>query len=177
MNNRKILEIVSAYLQEYADAPHGKYPEPSSETVEILRKNPNESFDVIVNGIFQKPQNLDPRDLDDPLCRLLSTFADLVPDLLTPKMTDGFWASRYLYISSAAVSKSPIFIPTIISLLTDRSIYIKTLVLQLINQWSHLQVPEAMPLLEKLSKMKSFQNSDRDRELLVQAKKCVLSKL
>ena len=177
MSNRKFLEIVSAYLQEYADAPHGKYPEPSSEIVELLRKNPNESFDVIVNGLFQKPHNLDPRDLGDPLCRLLSTFVDLVPDLLTPKMTDGFWASRYLYISSAAVSKSPVFIPTIINLLTDRSIYIKSLVLQLIIQWSHLQVPETMPIFEKLSKMKSFQNSEIDRKLLEQAKQCVSSRL
>lgn len=177
MSNRKILEIVSAYLQEYADAPHGKYPEPSSEIVEFLRKNPNESFDVIVNGLFQRPQNLDPRDLDDPLCRLLSAFVDLVPDLLIPKMTDGFWASRYLYISSAAVSKSPVFIPTIINLLTDRSIYIKSLVLQLIIQWSHLQVPEAMPIFEKLSKMKSFQNSEIDRKLLEQAKQCGSSSL
>jgi hypothetical protein len=174
MSNSKISEMISAYLQVYADTP---YTKPSSEIVEFLRKNPDESFNVITNNLFQKPENLDFRDLDSPLFLLLVAFADLVPDLLIPKMTSGFWGTRYLYIQSAAGSKSPVFISTIISLLTDRSIYIKSLILNLIIQWSHLQVPETIPIFEKLSKMKSFQNSEIDRKLLEQAKQCVLSKL
>ena len=172
MGSSKIFEIVSTYLQVYANTP---YTEPSSEIVEFLRKDPDESFNVIAENLYQKPDNLDFRDLDDPICRLLIKFADLVPDLLIQKMTAGFWASRILYISSAAASKSPIFIPTIINLLTDRSIHIKTLVLNLIINFSHLQVPEALPKFEKLNKMKSFQNSEIDRKLLEQAKQCVFS--
>ena len=169
--------MISDYLKDFADTPHRKHPEPSPEIIELLRKKPDESFNVIEKGLFQKPENLDPRDFYDQLCRLLITFADLIPNLLIPKMTNGFWGARYLYISSAAASKSPIFVPTIIDLLTDRSIYIKTLVLQLIVQWSHLQIPEAMPKFDKLSKMKSFQNSQIDRELLAQARQCVVSNL
>jgi hypothetical protein len=174
MSNAKISEIVSAYLQVYADVP---YTEPSSELVEFLRENPDESFAVIANGLFQKPENLDFRDLDSPLFLLLVAFADLVPDVLIQKMTIGFWGTRYLYISSAAASKSSVFIPTIINLLTDRSIYIKTLVLDLIIQWPHLRTPDVIPQLDKLSKMKSFQNSEIDRKLLEQARQCVVSRL
>ncbi len=177
MNTRNISEIIFRYLQEFADAPYNKYPNPSSSIVEVLRKNPSESFQVIANGLFQKPENLDFRDMDNPLCRLLITFADLVPELLIQKMTAGFWAARYLYISSAAACKAPVFIPVIINLLTDRSMYIKTLVLDLVITYPHLQIPEAMPKLEKLSKMKSFQNSEMDRKLLEKATQCVHSNL
>jgi hypothetical protein len=176
MSHRKTSELISVYLQLYADAPYGKYPEPSPEIIDTLRKNPGESFGVITNDLFEKPKNLDPRDLGAPLCKLLATFVDLVPDLLIPKMTDGFWASRYLYISSTALSKSPIFVSTVINLLTDRSIYIKSLVLELIIRYPHLQTPEAMSKFEKLGKMKSFQNSKINKELLERAIQCVSSK-
>jgi hypothetical protein len=174
MSNDKISEIVSTYLQVYADDP---YTEPSSELVEFLRENPDESLDVIANGLFRKPENLDFRDLDSPLFLLLVAFADLVPDVLIQKMTIGFWGTRYLYISSAAASKSSVFIPAIINLLTDRSIYIKTLVLELIIQWPHLRTPEVIPQFDKLSKLKPFQNSEIDRKLLEQARQCVASHL
>lgn len=177
MNNTSIPEKVTAYLQEYADAPYRKEPEPSSKFVKFLRENPRESFNVIASYSFQKPENLDFRDMSDPLCRLLITFVDLVPDLLIPKMTVGFWGARYLYISSAAASKSPIFIPTIVNLLTDRSYYIKWLVLELVVTYSHLQIPEVTPKLERLSKMKSIQDSEICQKLLERAKHCVSSRL
>lgn len=177
MRNTNLSNIVSDYLRDYAGAPYGIYPNPSSEIVDFLRKNPKRSFETIANGVFLRPQNLDPRDLGAPLCKLLTSIVDLVPNLLIPRMTKGFWASRYLYISSAAQSKSPLFIPTIINLLEDRSIYIKSHVLGLIVELPHLQVFEAMAKFEKLSKMKSFQNSENDRKLLEKAKMCVSSRL
>lgn len=177
MKSTSISDKVVMYLQEFADAPYGKYPVPSSKLVKFLRTNPRESFKVIANGSFQKPENLDFRDIDEPLCRLLITFVDLVPDLLISKMINGYWGARYLYISSAAASKSPTFVPTILDLLTDRSIYIKWLVLDLVVAYPHLQVPEAMPKLEKLSKMKSIQDWEMGQKLLERAKQCVSSKL
>lgn len=177
MNNKNIPDKIFAYLKTYADSPYGKYPEPSSELVKFLRRNPRESFNIIASYSFQKPENLDFRDMGDPLCSLLKTFVDLVPDLLIPKMTIGFWGARYLFISSAAASKSSKFIPTIVSLLTDRSFYIKLLVLDLVVFYPHLQIPEVLPKLEKLSKMKSIQDSERCQKLLEQAKQCISSKL
>jgi hypothetical protein len=177
MNKNDISEMISAYLKEYADSPGNK---PLPDTVKALRRDPEEAFRVIGDleqGNFQKPENLDPRDLDAPVFQLLITFVDLVPELVIPKMTNGFWGARYPYIQSAAWSKSTVFVPTIVDLLTDRSIYIKTLILDLIIQCPHLQVPEAMPKLEKLSKMKSFQESEQDRELLEKAKQCVASRM
>jgi hypothetical protein len=111
--------------------------------------------------------------LDDPLCRVLAIAADLVPQLLIPKMTGGYWAARYFYVSAAARSGSASFIPTIVGLLTDRSIYIKTLVLELIVAWPHLRVAAVLPKLEKLAKMKSFARPDMDRHLLEKARRCV----
>ncbi len=177
MNNLSVSDKVFAYLKIFADAPYRKESEPSSELVKFLRKNPRESFNVIASYSFQKPENLDFRDMGDLLCRLLKTFVDLVPDLLIPKMTVGFWGARYLFISSAAASKSPTFIPIIVNLLTDRSFYIKWLVLDLVVAYPHLQIPEVLPKLEKLSKMKSIQDSERCRKLLDQAKQYVSFKL
>ncbi len=175
--NNSVCEVISDYLKDFADTSLSKRLEPSLEVVDALRKNPDDAFQVIANGLYQKPENLDFRDLDDPLFRLLTTFVDLVPEVVIPKMTKGFWGGRYLYIQCAAASKAPIFVPTIINLLADRTIYIKILVLQLILQYPHLQVPEAMPQFEKLGKMKSFQDSEADRQLLEQAKQCVASKI
>lgn len=143
--------------------------------VDRLRENPEETFHVITDNLFEVPPALDFRDLDAPLGQLLASVADLVRDLLIPKMTKGFWGTRWLYISSAAASQSPHFTPTIIGLLLDRSIYVKTLVLNLILQWPHLRVSEAMPKLEKLSGMKAFQDSEMDRELLEKVKQSILS--
>lgn len=165
-----IKELIFAYLKAYADVNRAPYPDPLPATIKALRQNPKQAFDIIADFRGPLPANLDFRDADAPLCRLLSIIADLVPELLIPRMTTGYWASRYLFVSAAAGSKSPKFIPTIIELLTDRSIYIKTLVLQLIIDLPHLQVPEANPKLEKLGKMKSIQQSAMDSELLDRAK-------
>ena len=176
MNSSNISELISEYLEMYANSPSRNHPEPASETVRMLRKHPEEAFRIIDTDAFQKPENLDPRDLDDPLFRLLVTFADVIPDLLIARMTSGFWGARYTYIQCAAASKCQDFVPTLINLLTDRSIYIKTLILRLITECPHLQVPEAMPKLDKLSKMKSFQAPSMDRELLEKARQCVTGK-
>ncbi len=152
-----IEDKIYEYLKEYADSMPGVCTDPSLDTTSYLREYPEESFYVIANYSGKFPENLDPRDLGDPLGRLLSNIADLVPDLLVPRMTSGFWASRYLFICSAAASKFGVFVPIIISLLNDRSIYIKSLVLGLIVQWPHLQVTEALPILNRLSGLKSFQ--------------------
>jgi hypothetical protein len=177
MNNSNISKIISEYLRTYANSSFRKRPEPSSETVRTIRKYPKTTFRIIDTGAFQKPENLDPRDLDSPLFRLLVTFADLIPELLIPKMTNGFWGARYAYIQCAAASKSLDFVPTLIDLLTDRSIYVKTLMLRLIIECPHLQIPDAMPKLDKLSKMKSFQEPSIDRELLDKARQCVAAKM
>lgn len=175
--NENILEIINVYIKEFADAPHGEAPELSPEITKILRAKPEEVFEIISNDLYKRPENMDLRDIGSPSGRLLTTVVDLIPELVIPKMTKGFWGTRYLYISSAVTSKSPIYISTIIDLLTDRSIYIKALILDSIIDWQHLRVPEAIPKFEKLSKMKSFQNSDIDRELLEKAWKCVVSSL
>ncbi len=162
-----ISNIISAYLEAYA---YG-HRNPSDDIIRIIKKNPKQAFNAIAEFSGPLPNNLDFRDINDPLCRLLLNIADSVPDLMIPRMINGYWASRYLFISSAAASESLKFIPTLIDLLTDRSIYIKTLILQLIINWPHLQVSEMIPKLEKLSKMKSFQNADEDQALLEQATK------
>lgn len=177
MNANNPQDRITEYLNVYANAPRNKHPVPSPSLVKFFRKHPEESFLAIANNSFQAPQNLDFRDLDDPLCRLLLTFVDLIPNLVVPQMTKGFWASRFLYISSAAASKSTVFIPTIIDLMTDRSIYIKTLVLQLIIQYPHLHVSKTIPNFEKLSKQKSFKESEMDRKLLEKAIQSVSSTL
>jgi hypothetical protein len=184
MSNNTISEVISTYLKEfdasskkYANDPQRKYPDPSSQTVKLLRQMPNEALNAIETGLYEKPENLDPRDLSHPLSRLLVTFVDLIPELLISRMTSGYSGSKWTYIQCAAASKSPVFVPIIIDLLTDRSIYIKTLILELIIDCPHLQVPEAMPKFEKLSKMKSFQNSPMDLELLEKARQCVAARL
>jgi hypothetical protein len=174
MPDLTVSETISAYLQVYADTP---YTDPSPELVQALREQPEAFVTAISDNQFQKPANLDFRDMDDPLCRLLVPCADLVPDLIIPKMTTGFWATRFLYISSAAASTAPVFVPTLLQLLTDRSVYIQTLLLELILRWPHLQVPEALPQFEKLSQLKTFQTSAMDQELLERAKHCVLAAL
>ena len=173
--NENILRTMNTYIKDFADSPRGEYPEPSLETIKILREEPKEVFEIITNDLYEKPAGIDIRDISRPVGRILSAIADLIPELLIPKMTTGFWGIRYLYISSAVASKSPIYVSTIIDLLTDRSIYIKTLILRHIINWPHLQVPEAIPKFEKLSKMKSFQNSKMDRELLKEAWQCVIA--
>ncbi len=44
-------------------------------------------------------------------------------------------------------------------------------------QWLHLRIPEAMPKFDRLSKVKSFQDSQMDRELLEQARQSVSASL
>ena len=160
-----IEDVIFEYLKEYVDSSQRK---PSTATVSMLRKKPEESFSVIADYSGKLPQKLDPRDLNEPLGRLLLCIIDLIPALLIPRMTSGFWASRYLFIGSAAASKAELFVPTIIDLLSDRSIYVKNLVLTLIAQYPHLRVPDALPKLEKLSGMKSYKN-DYDRQYLEKA--------
>jgi hypothetical protein len=171
--NDELPERISAYLQRFGGKIYPKHPDPPAPLVEELRRRPEEAFEVVVKGLYIKPEQLDFRDLDDPLNRLLSAFAELIPDRLIPKMTEGYWASRYLFITAAATSKSPLFVPTLVDLLLDRSIYIKTLVLRLILDWPHLRVAQAAAKLEKLAGMKSFQRPGMDRELLEKARGCL----
>ena len=166
---------VYSYLKVYADAALGDIPNPSSEIIEVMREEPEEAFNVIADYQGKRPRNLDPRDMDAPLGRLLEQIADLVPELFISRMTSGYWASRYPFICSAAASKSEVFVPTILNLLADRSIYIKTLVLDLIPEMPHLQVPEALPKFERLEKMKSFLNSDYDKKRLEKAKAATIN--
>jgi hypothetical protein len=168
--SKEIADVIYAYLKVYSDAPLRGVPDPSSETISVLRKNPKESFRLIADYRGKRPRHLDPRDLGDPLVRLLAGIADLVPELLLARMSKGFWVSRYLFICAAAASQSQQFVPSILGLLVDRSIYIKTLVLRLIAQWPHLQVADALPNLEKLSKMKTFQDSDFNQGFLEKAR-------
>lgn len=163
---------VYEYLNIYAEAQPGAAPDPSPDTISTLREYSEASFEVIADYSGKRPENLDPRDLSEPLGRLLSNIADLVPDLLVPRMTKGFWASRFLFICGAAASEAEVFVPTIVELLTDRSVYIKNLVLDLIAQWPHLQVPDTLPKLKKLEGMKSYQN-EYGRERLEKAKAAV----
>ncbi|MCP4141878.1 MAG: hypothetical protein GY755_16650 [Chloroflexi bacterium] len=172
--NEKLLTTINTYIKDFANSMKVEYIEPSAETTNELRENPEEVFEIVSNDLYTKPENIDIRDISMPLANLLIAVADLIPNLLISKMTKGDSGSRFLYISSAAASKSPIYIPTIVDLLTDRSIYIKTLILRLITDWPHLRVHETIPKFEKLSKMKSFQNSRMDRELLEKAWKCVV---
>lgn len=176
MDSTNISNIVSAYLQEYVNSKGDKYPNPSAEAIQVFRESPVDTFDVIDKSQFHKPENLDFRDLDDPIFRILVTFVDLIPDLLISKMTKGFWGTRYTYIQCAAATKSPAFIHPIVDLLTDRSIYIKTLVLELITMYPHLQIEETLPKFEKLKTMKTFQDSSMDKELLEKAIQCVSAK-
>jgi hypothetical protein len=172
--NNSISDIILTYLKTYSEDPLNKRSNPTTSTIGTLRNNAEASFNTIINYNGPIPTKLDPRDLDEPFGKLLSSIADLVPDLLISKMTNGYWGSRYLFISSAAASKSSKFVSTIINLLLDRSIYVKTLVLNLIIQWPHLQIIEALPLIEKLSKMKAFQKSGIDRDLLDEAKSIIM---
>jgi Xaa-Pro aminopeptidase len=160
-----IEDEIYEYLNAYADS---SLRNPAPATIAILRKNPKESFSVIADYSGRQPNKLDPRDLNEPLGRLLLSITDLIPDLLISRMTSGFWASRYLFIGSAAASKADLFVPTIVDLLSDRSIYVKNLVLSLIVQYPHLQVPETLPKFEKLSRMQSYKN-DYDRQHLEKA--------
>ncbi len=170
----KALDIIAAYLKIWSKAPFGEYPDPPSEIVDELRAIPEEVFNTIAE--YNGPRyHIDPRDLDMPLGILLSKIADLVPHLFIPRMTEGFWGARYMYIGAAAESQTSIYKDTFVQLLTDRSIYIKTLILRLISELPHLQVHEMIPQLEKLRKMKSFQKDDKDKGLLDKTFDAVLS--
>jgi len=142
--------------------------QPTLSIVRSLRKRPDDAFAAITEhqGLLF---HIDPRDISDPLGQLLSQIADLVPELMIPRMTNGFWASRYMFISAAAASEAEVFVPTFFRLITDRSVYIKGLMLHLILHFPHLQVREALPQLKRLEEMKSFQScTRRDRENLKQ---------
>jgi hypothetical protein len=162
---KAVATVIQNYLKLWAKAPLGEYPEPPSDIVEVLRSLPETSFNAIAE--YKGPlYHMDPRDAPTPLGILLSRIADLVPDLLIPQMTEGFWAKRYMYINAAAMSQSSLYDSTLAQLLRDRSIYIKTLVLQLILDWPHLRTHEMLPHLEKLRSMKTFQKNNADRDIL-----------
>ena len=158
-------QSVAEHLEAWSKSVSAK---PTSSVVRSLRERPEETFAAITE--YQGPYfHIDPRDISDPLGQLLSHIADLVPELMIPRMTNGFWATRYMFISAAAASESAVFVPTLIQLITDRSVYIKGLLLHLMVHFPHLQVREALPQLERLQQMKSFQAcTQRDRDNLKQ---------
>ena len=158
-------QSIAEHLKAWSKSVSAK---PSSSVVRSLRDRPKEAFAAITE--YQGPYfHIDPRDISDPLGQLLSHIAGLVPELMIPRMTNGFWASRYMFISAAAASESEVFVPTLIQLITDRSVYIKGLLLHLILHFPHLQVREALPQLKRLEEMKSFKScTPRDRENLKQ---------
>ena len=167
----KASDIITEYLKMWSKSPHN---DPTSMMVDELRSKPEETFNAIIE--YNGPRyHIDPRDIDMPMGILLSKIADLVPHLFIPHMTEGFWGSRYMYIGAAAECQASIYKDIFVQLLTDRSTYIKTLILRLIIEWPHLQTEEMIPQLEKLRQMKSFQKDNMDKELLNKAFDVVLS--
>lgn len=93
-------QSIAQYLKAWSQSVSAK---PEASIVKRLRDRPEEAF-VLITKYDGPRYHIDPRDIDDPLAHLLSEIADLVPHLLIPRMTEGFWASLYVHLGRGSVS-------------------------------------------------------------------------
>ena len=159
-------DAVNSYLHEYAHARVGDCPQPTGEVIQLLRESPEESFNELLACLGEaRPCTIDPRDIDIPIGKLLMHIANLLPELIIEKLSETGSHHRSMYIHSAAASQDVVFVSHLLDLLKSRSKFVKDCVLLEISRWPHLQVPEAVPLVENLSKQKSFTSAFDRREL------------
>ncbi|WP_037198007.1 hypothetical protein [Rhodopirellula baltica] len=137
----------------------------SNAALDGLLNSPEDSFAAVLDYRGAYPDGMDPRDAHGiHLVNLLSLLLFRFPELLTNRELKTIPVrQRYCVVNAAITADSKKFRDFILGGLRDRSIYVKTLVLDAIVRHPALRTPTAHEMVKRLLLVKSVVESDYDR--------------
>jgi hypothetical protein len=142
-----ISALVLAFLERPRDA----------STIDLILDRGGNVFEVVDAYAGPFPDGMDPRDAGETLGLLLARIGERYPaKLMHHLQSRAFWAKKWRYLYAAASLEDDRFGPLIVSHLSDRSVYVKDAVIDILTKYHNLWSDDAALRLRQLLSGKSI---------------------